>query len=121
MRSMVTVAGTALPEPSTYSATTSTVVDSGRNVKGYVIASVIRSGIAKVELSWNFISAQDWANVMSLFNKSFFNSVTFFCQDSNKWEPRTMYVGDRTASVFLRNPDGSIKGYTGAKLSLIEV
>ena len=69
MRSMVTVAGTALPEPSTYSATTSTVVDSGRNVKGYVIASVIRSGIAKVELSWNFISAQDWANVMSLFNK----------------------------------------------------
>ena len=117
MRSMVTVAGTALPEPSTYSATTSTVVDSGRNVKGYVIASVIRSGIAKVELSWNFISAQDWANVMSLF----FNSVTFFCQDSNKWETRTMYVGDRTASVFLRNPDGSIKGYTGAKLSLIEV
>ena len=117
MRSMVTVAGTALPEPSTYSATTSTVVDSGRNVKG----CVIRSGIAKVELSWNFISAQDWANVMSLFNKSFFNSVTFFCQDSNKWETRTMYVGDRTASVFLRNPDGSIKGYTGAKLSLIEV
>mgnify|MGYP003287411265 FL=1 len=52
MKALVTIAGTALPEPSSYSGTTSTIVDSARNVKGYVVGSVVRSDVAKVELSW---------------------------------------------------------------------
>ena len=120
MRSMVTVAGTALPEPSTYSATTSTVVDSGRNVKGcHRKCHPQWNCKGGTELEFYICSGLGECDVLYL-TKVFFNSVTFFCQDSNEWETRTMYVGDRTASVFLRNPDGSIKGYTG-RSSLIEV
>lgn len=122
---LCTIAGTAIPDPSTYSGTTSTVVDSGRNAKGYVVGTVIRDDIGKVEMTWSFITVQDWANILKLFSikqgGSFTNSVTFFCQDTGGWETRTMYVNDRKAAVFLRNRDGSIKGYKDASLSLIEV
>lgn len=125
MKPMVSIGNFAFPEPSTYSATTSTVVDSGRNVQGYVIGAVIRDDIAKVELGWSFISAADWASILAKFSParggSFYNNVTFYCQDTNAWETREMYVSDRNAQIFLRNKDGSIRGYQGATFSLIEV
>ena len=125
MTPMVSIGSFAFPEPSTYSATTSTVVDSGRNVEGYVIGAVIRDDIAKIECSWNYISAQDWANILAQFSParggSFYNDVTFFLQDTNSWATREMYVSDRQAQVFLRDKAGNIRGYQGATLSLVEV
>lgn len=125
MRPMVTIAGKAIPEPSKYSGTTSTVVDSARNTQAQWVGSVIRDDMGKVDMTWNYISAEDWAATLRLFSikqgGSFTNPVTFFCQDTNSWETRTMYVSDRTADVFLRRADGSIRGYTGARLALIEV
>lgn len=125
MTPMVSIGSFAFPEPSTYSATTSTVVDSGRNVEGYVIGAVIRDDIAKIECSWNYISAQDWANILAQFSParggSFYNDVTFFLQDTNSWVTREMYVSDRQAQVFLRDKAGNIRGYQGATLSLVEV
>jgi hypothetical protein len=125
MTPLVTIGTFAVPAPSTYSATTATIVDSGRNVQGVVIGAVIRDDVAKVEMTWNFISAQDWADLLSQFSPArggnFYNSVTFFCQDTNAWETRQMYVSDRTASIFLRDATGAIRGYQNASLSLVEV
>lgn len=125
MRPMVSIGDFSFPEPSAYSAITSTVVDSGRNVQGYVIGAVVRDDIAKIECTWNYISAQDWANILAQFSParggSFYNNVTFFLQDTNSWVTREMYVSDRQAQVFLRNKNGDIKGYQGATLSLVEV
>lgn len=125
MTPMVSIGGFAFPEPSTYSATTSTIVDSGRNVEGYVIGAVIRDDIAKITISWNYISAQDWANILAQFSParggSFYNNVTFYLQDTNSWVTRQMYVNDRQADVFLRDKAGNIRGYTGATLALIQV
>lgn len=125
MRALVTVAGKDLPDPSTYSGTTATVVDAGRNVEGVTIGAVVRSDVAKVSLKYNFITAQAWADILSLFSParggSFYNRVTFFCQDTNDWETRQMYVSDRNSNIFIRNEDGSIRGYTDATLSLVEV
>lgn len=125
MRAMVSIGNFDFPEPSKYSGTTSTVVDSARNTAGYVIGAVIRDDVGKVEMSWNFITVENWASILKKFSKKhggkFYNNVTFFCHDSGTWETREMYVSDRKASVFLRNRDGSIKGYTDASLSLVEV
>lgn len=121
---MVTIGTFPVPEPSTYSSTTSTVVDAARNAQAVQIGAVIRDGLAKVECTWKFISASDWASILAQFDMKrgghFYNSVTFFNQDTNDWETRTLYVSDRTASVFLREKDGKIRGYTGARLALIE-
>lgn len=125
MRALVSIGSYDFPAPSAYSGTTTTIVDSGRNTKGYVVGAVIREDVGKVEMTWDFISVSEWAGLLSKFSVkrggSFVNSVTFFCQDSGTWETRDMYVSDRQASVFLRDKAGNIRGYTGASLSLVEV
>ena len=122
MTDLVTVAGVALPEPSEYSASTSTLVDSARNVSGYVVGAVIRSDVAKVELKWRYLTARQWADVLSLFNRNFYNSVTFFDQATADYTTREMYVGDRSAGMWRRHPEtGEIMGWTECSLSLVEV
>lgn len=122
MAALVTVGGYALPEPATYSATTSTIVDSARNVSGYVVGSVIRSDVAKVELTWRYLTARQWARVLSCFAGSFYNDVKFFNQVTGGYETRTMYVSDRTAGMWRRHPEtGEIMGFTNCALSLVEV
>lgn len=122
MDALVTVAGRALPEPSTYNATTSTIVDSGRNVAGEVIGTVVRSDVAKIELTWRYLTAEQWASVIGPFTSSFTCSVRFFNQATASYTTRTMYVSDRTAGIWRRNPTtGAIMGYTQCALSLVEV
>ena len=122
MTALVTVAGVALPEPSEYSASTSTLVDSARNVAGYVIGSVIRNDVAKVELKWRYLTAQQWASVLSLFTNNFYNEVTFFNQATASYTTRQMYVGDRKAGMWRRHPEtGEVMGFVDCSLSLVEV
>lgn len=122
MAALVTVAGRELPEPSEYSASTSTLVDSARNVSGYVIGAVIRSDVAKVELKWRYLTVEQWANVLSLFTNNFYNSVTFFNQSTGAYTTREMYVGDRSAGMWRRHPaTGEVMGWLDCSLSLVEV
>ena len=122
MAALVTVAGVALPEPSEYSASTSTLVDSARNVAGYVIGAVIRNDVAKIELKWRYLTAQQWASVLSLFTNNFYNDVTFFNQATGFYTTRRMYVSDRTAGMWRRHPEtGAVMGFTDCALSLVEV
>jgi len=122
MEALITIGGYELPEPSTYEAVTSTIVDSARNVAGYVVGSVVRSDVAKVSLTWRYLTAEQWARILSLFTNSFYNDVRFLNQATNNYEVRNMYVSDRNASMWRRHPEtGAIMGYTGCSLSLVEV
>lgn len=119
---LVTVNGTALPEPSSYEATTSTIVDFGRNTQGKVVGAVVRHDVAKISMSWNYLTAAQWATVLSLFTRNFYRSVRFLNQATNTYETRQMYVSDRTSGMWRRNPNsGNVMGWTGCKLSLVEV
>jgi len=122
MTALVTVDGLALPEPSEYSGTTSTIVDSARNVSGYVIGSVVRSDVAKVELKWRYLTKEQWADILSMFTNNFYNNVTFFNQSTGDYSTRQMYVSDRKAGVWRRHPaTGEIMGWTNCSMSLVEV
>lgn len=122
MQALVTVAGYELPEPSEYSANTSTLVDSARNVSGYVIGAVVRSDVAKVELKWRYLTAVQWANILRLFTNDFYNSVTFYNQATASYTTREMYVSDRSAGMWRRHPStGEVMGWTDCSLSLVEV
>lgn len=121
MEALVTIGGYDLPEPSSYSAVTSTIVDSARNVSGYVVGSVVRSDIAKIELSWKYLTAEQWANILSKFTTSFYNNVRFYNQATANYDVRNMYVSDRNAGMWRRHPEtGEIMGWTNCSLSLVE-
>lgn len=122
MKALVSIGGFEFPEPSTYNATTSTIVDSGRNVQGKVVGAVVRHDVAKIELSWKYLTAYQWAQILSLFKNSFYNEVTFLNQTTNAEDTRTMYVSDRTAGMWRRDPQtGAVMGYTNCAISLVEV
>lgn len=122
MVALVSIGGFDFPEPSTYNATTSTIVDSARNVKGVVVGSIVRPDVAKIEMTWKYLTAQQWATILSLFTNSFYNEVRFLNQATNMAETRTMYVSDRNAAMWRRDPQtGAVMGYTGCSLSLVEV
>ncbi len=122
MQALITVSGVEWPEPSSYSSTTSTIVDSARNVSGYVVGSVVRSDVAKVEVSWRYLTVQQWANILSQFTSNFYNSVTFFNQATGGYTTRNMYVSDRTASAWRRDSvTGEVLGWIEPSLSLVEV
>ena len=122
MAALVSIGGFDFPEPSTYNATTSTIVDSARNIQGRVVGAVVRHDVAKIELSWKYLTAYQWATILSLFTSSFYNEVTFLNQVTNRYDTRTMYVSDRTAGMWRRNPQtDDVMGYTNCTLSLVEV
>ncbi len=125
-KALVSIGGFNFPEPSTYSGSTSTLVDSGRNVEGKLIASVVRDDVAKIELTWNYLTAQQWAAINKKFSTkhggSFTNLVTFFNQTTGEWDTREMYVSDRSCGMWRRDPTtGEILGWTNCRLALIEV
>lgn len=122
MAALVSIGGFDFPEPSTYTATTSTIVDSARNVSGYVVGAVIRNDVAKIELTWRYLTADQWASILSLFSRSFYNDVRFLNQVTNREDTRTMYISDRSAGMWRRDPQtGAVMGYTNCSLSLVEV
>ena len=122
IEALVSIGGFDFPEPSTYNATTSTIVDSARNVQGRVVGAVVRHDVAKIEMSWKYLTAYQWSQILSLFTSSFYNDVTFLNQVTNKRETRTMYVGDRNAGMWRRDSQtGAVMGYTGCSIALVEV
>jgi hypothetical protein len=125
-KALVSVEGYDFPEPSTYSGNTSTLVDSGRNVEGRMIGSVIRDDISKVELSWKYLTVAQWARIQKCFRQSsggkFINRVEFFDQSVGGWVVKEMYISDRKANLFKRDPKtGDVAGWINPSLSLIEV
>lgn len=122
MQALVSVNGVDLPEPSAYNATTSTIVDSGRNVQGKVVGSVVRHDVAKVALKWNYLTARQWAAAIGPFTKNFYCTVRFYNQATDSYSTRQMYVSDRTAGMWRRCPsNGNVMGWADCSLSLVEV
>lgn len=122
MAALVSIGDFDFPEPSSYDAVTSTIVDSARNVSGYVIGAVVRSDVAKIDMSWKYLTAQQWATILSMFTNSFYNDVRFYNQATASYTTRKMYVSDRSAGAWRRNPiTEEMLGWTNCSLSLVEV
>ena len=65
MADLVSIVGFYFPEPSIYNATSSPIVDSARNVSGYVVGAIVRYDVAKIEMSWKYITAYQWSQIIS--------------------------------------------------------
>lgn len=125
-QALVSVGGYDFPEPSSYSGNTSTLVDSSRNVQGKMVGSVIRDDVSKIEISWKYLTVEQWARIQQCFRESsggkFINEVVFFDQSLGEWTKKDMYVNDRKAGMWRRHPStGEILGWTDCSLALIEV
>ena len=114
-----------LPEPTSYNGTTSTMVDTGTSVSGELLGAVVRDDIAQISISWNYLKAEVWSKIISLFKESddgsYINEVKFFDQTTNDWDTREMHISDRNAGMHRRNEQGNVLGWTGCSLQFTEV
>ncbi len=74
MASLIQINGVDIPTPSSYDASTSTIVDSGRNVEARMIGAVIRDDVAKIELGWKFLTINQWSMILKLLKGTSKNS-----------------------------------------------
>jgi len=119
---ILTTPPTPLPEPTSYSSTTTTLTDSAQSVSGKLLGSVIRKDIAQISLAWNFLDAATWAQINDIFIKDDYSiNVRFFDQTTGNWATREMYVSDRSAGLWRRDQNGAILGWLGCGLQLMEV
>jgi len=114
-------AGYPLPEPTEYSGATSTMVDAGISVSGKLLGSMVRSDVAQISLSWNYLSVDDWSAINRIFKDRYINTVRFFDQTKGGWDEREMYISDRAAGLWRRDSEGEVVGWTGCSLQLTEV
>lgn len=124
-RSLVSIGNYQFPEPSAYTANTATAVDAARNAEYVNIGAVVRDDIAKADMTWNFLTVEQWSDINKLFKKSrggkFSNDVTFFDQTEGTWITRNMYVSDRNGGIPKCDPETGIPiGWQGCRLALVE-
>lgn len=126
INALVSIGSYNFPTPSIYVGNSADMVDSARNVQGYVVGAIVRSDVAKIEMTWNYLTAAKWAEMLQKFipayGGAFYNNVTFFNQTVNNWETRVFYVGDRTTAgaFMLDKHTGAVSGYKGCRFNLIE-
>ncbi len=97
-----------------------TVVNSGRNANGAVVAQKIGRDQYKIDgLEWAWLSANEWEYILTLL-KDFFVRVTFTDPVSNKRKTVKMYCGDRTAEPYFVDDSGKPTHYTNCKVNLID-
>ena len=110
-----------LPDPTTYSTATSTMIDGGTSVSGHLLSSIVRSDVVQISLSWNYLDAKTWSEITQLFENSFINTVVFYDQTKGDWDSRKMQISDRNAGLWRRDERGQVLGWTGCSLQLTEV
>lgn len=128
INALVSIDGYAFPNPAPndgYSVNFATIVDSGRNLQGYVTGAVIRDDVIKITLKWNYLTASQLSGMLRLFSPAyggnFYRNVTFWNPISEAYETREMYVSDRPADMWLINPKTrECRGYVNVSFSLIE-
>jgi len=110
-----------LPEPASYTGTTSTMVDSGTSVSGKLLGSVVRSDMAQISMTWNYLDAPTWSEINKLFKDNYYRQVQFYDQTEGGWVVREMFISDRSGGMFRRDENGEVLGWTGCSLQLTEV
>lgn len=128
-----------LPTPSEYVGISTTVVDSARNSKGQVIAQIVKSDIAKIEMKWNYLDVAQFSAIARLFEVnlggsfivpvSFFNITTGLFEGVLTKAPNTtdnqvrlFYPSDRKVNFahIKLGSNGMPVGYTNVSLNLID-
>lgn len=97
-----------------------TVVNSGRDANGAVVAQRIGRDQYKIDtLEWSWLTAEQWESILQAVSDFFF-FVTFIDPVTNS--PRTvkMYCGDRSAEPYYVTWWGHPTHYRNCKVNLID-
>ena len=123
-----TRSGIALPAPAFGSGkvTISTIVDGGRNTEGNFIGSVVGDDKLKVECTFPALRPEEMKKLLRIFDRKqggrFINTFRVFDPRVNGFVLMDMYVGDRSGTPYLVNPNTMRPSYwRDVQANLIQV
>ncbi len=123
-----TAGGIALPPPELGSCgvTISTMVDGARNGNGDFIGQVVGDDKLKIEVSFGMLTPSEMQTLLSLFDRKrggkFINTFRVFDPRVNDFVYMDMYVGDRSGTPYLVNPQTMRPSFwRDVKANLIQV
>lgn len=91
-------------------ATTTTIVNAGRNAEAQVIGTQIGRTQSKIDAYIiPFLYAHEWAKILKIFKDQISRNVRYYDQEAGEFIEREMYVSDRNAVAFAFKQDGSGK------------
>lgn len=97
-----------------------TVVDSGRNVKGQVVGQKIGRDQYKMDnLVFPWLTAAEWKRILQL-TKNFYFNYTFYDPVTNAKKTIKAYCGDRTAVPERLDANGKPTHYRDCKVNFID-
>jgi hypothetical protein len=117
----ITVNGYDFPPPKRgVTPTVSTLVDSGRNANGTVVAQRLGRDQYKIDgLEWPWLPAATWQRMLTILS-NFFVYVTFPDPVTGKKKTIKMYPGDRTAEPYWIDDKGNPLFYQNCKVNLVD-
>lgn len=123
-----TAKGIALPPPLLGSGniSISTLVDGGRNGNGNFIGQVVGDDKLKLEMSFPALSPAEFMGLLKIFDRKrggkFINTFRVFDPRVNDFVYMDMYVGDRSGTPYLVNPQTMRPSFwRDVKANLIQV
>lgn len=113
---IIQINGADIPAPSSLTVGIMDISKAERNARGTMIIERIATK-RKLELSWNLLSKEELANLLSKVSPVFFD-VTYTDPETGQLRIGTFYCGDRSVGMLDYN-QGNIR-WKDIKFSLIE-
>lgn len=113
---LIKIEGVDIPTPSEYSVGIQDISKAERNANGTMIIERIATK-RKIELSWNYLSKEQLAQVLNAVSGVFFQ-VTYVDPQDNATRTGTFYAGDRKCGM-IDFRDG-VPRYKDVSFNLIE-
>lgn len=105
-------------------ATTTTIVNAGRNAEAQVIGTQIGRTQSKIDTYViPFLYAHEWTKILKIFKNDIHRKVKYYDQEAGGLIEREMYVSDRTATPYAFKQDGSgeVEIWKDCELHLIDM
>lgn len=111
-----------IPNPDNPSAKNliSTLVNSARNANAIVTAQKIGRDQEKTEMSWNFLTKDEWEELLRFWDQNFFFNFTYYSRVEGVKITRKFYIGDREDMPFQVDDEGIPIAYKDCKANVID-
>lgn len=108
------------PEKDSGKALTSTLVNSARNLKGVVTAQKICRDQDKIELTWSFLTIEEWEPLLEFWYNNFEFSLNYYNPIFHKRCSRIFYIGDRSWRPFDIDTNGIPTAYIECSANVVD-
>ena len=101
-------------------ATIATMVNSARNTKAVVTAQKIGRDQIQYQLSWSFLTLEEWEELLRFWNNNFFFVFHYYDPLTGNTASHKCYISDRNYSYHDIRTDGKPTAYTSCSAAITD-